>query len=345
MTYQGRLTDENGEPLNGTYTMTFGIYDASSSGDLVHSERETVDVSQGLFDAVVGPGSAVGGLSPEDLAQPLWLEVQVSDGNITETLSPRQQLYGAPYAFTLLPGTYISQSMDSNIFGAGGATAVLNVVNSFGGSGSNPALPALRVSGDTGIALTGAAGVDGTGEGGSIEGDTSGADGDLILRSNDAVGIYLNQENAGTQGFLDVFDGAGNIICVINESGDLTCDGTKSAVTDVDGERRRVYAMESPEVWFEDFGTASLSAGEASVTIDPQFAQTVNLTEDYRVFVTPLDDCNGLYVTDKTETSFKVGELNGGMSSVGFDYRIIAKRAGYEDARLEPAGVGAQGED
>jgi len=51
--------------------------------------------------------------------------------------------------------------------------------------------------------------------------------------------------------------------------------------------------------------------------------------------LTPLGDCNGLYVADKTATGFEVRESGGGASSVGFDYRIVAKRTGYEDVRME----------
>ena len=37
----------------------------------------------------------------------------------------------------------------------------------------------------------------------------------------------------------------------------------------------------------------------------------------------------------KTPTSFEVRELGGGDASIAFDYRIVAKRLGYEDVRLE----------
>ena len=164
MTYQGRLTDENGKVLNGTYTMTFSIYDDGTSGNQIYSQSEAVDVEDGLFDAVVGPSSGVSGVAPEELAQPLWLEVRVSDGSVTETLDPRQRLYGAPYAFTLLPGAVISEAMDSTVFGAGGAKAVLNVVNSHEGTSGNPPLPALRVVGNLELS-DGAIQVDGAGVG------------------------------------------------------------------------------------------------------------------------------------------------------------------------------------
>jgi hypothetical protein len=61
-------------------------------------------------------------------------------------------------------------------------------------------------------------------------------------------------------------------------SGGLAGIGTKSAIVATkDYGWRSLYAMESPQNWFEDFGKATLTAGEAMVTIDSIFAQTVNL--------------------------------------------------------------------
>ena len=106
-----------------------------------------------------------------------------------------------------------------------------------------------------------------------------------------------------------------------------------------------LYAIQSTENWFEDFGAASLKDGEAVVEIEALFAQTVNLSEDYRVFLTPLGDCNGLYVAEKTATSFTVHELGGGSADVDFDYRLVAKRLGYETERLEPVSASLQSDD
>jgi hypothetical protein len=55
----------------------------------------------------------------------------------------------------------------------------------------------------------------------------------------------------------------------------------------------------------------------------------------YHVFLTPNGDSKGLYVSRKTATSFEVREQGGGTSSVTFDYRIVAKRVGPENLRLE----------
>ena len=182
-------------------------------------------------------------------------------------------------------------------------------------------------------------------DGPSIWGDQTGNLGDLILKSNDDVHVYLEQTDpGGSSGYLYVHNNAGATVWRVFENGDTWSAGTKAALVNTEeyGERT-LYAMESPEVWFEDFGTAQLADGQATVTIEPLFLQTINTEVPYHVFVTPLGDCNGLYVTNKTATSFEVRELGGGTANIEFDYRIVAKRLGFEDLRLEPPDL--QGEE
>ena len=92
--------------------------------------------------------------------------------------------------------------------------------------------------------------------------------------------------------------------------------------------------MEAPENWFEDAGSARLVNGQAAVNLETVFGQTVNTDIEYHVFLTPKGDCKGLYIAKESPTSFVVRELAGGVSSVAFDYRIMAKRKGYENIRL-----------
>ena len=91
--------------------------------------------------------------------------------------------------------------------------------------------------------------------------------------------------------------------------------------------------MESPENWLEDFGSAKLMNGQTSVALDPIFVEMVNTAVPYHVFLTPNGDCT-LYTTQKNSLSFKVSSHDG-ESNCEFDYRIIAKRKGYENVRLE----------
>jgi hypothetical protein len=119
--------------------------------------------------------------------------------------------------------------------------------------------------------------------------------------------------------------------------GDFTATGTKSAIVETrDYGWRSLYAVESPQNWFEDFGRATLSGGEAVVPIEQIFAQTVNLDKDYHVFLTPIGNCS-LYVADMSSHSFTVRAQEGAACEITFDYRIIAARLDYEDLRLKPA--------
>jgi hypothetical protein len=157
---------------------------------------------------------------------------------------------------------------------------------------------------------------------------------DLYIKSNDELYFFLDQNNDSLSE-LRVYAGDGSTVCRMEENGNLTCNGTKSAVVKVGEERRRMYGIESSEVWFEDFGSGSLQNGKTVINVDPLFAGTVNLSAGYHVFLTPLGDCKGLYVTSKTVKDFEVHELEGGITNVSFDYRIVAHRAGYEHLRME----------
>jgi len=124
--------------------------------------------------------------------------------------------------------------------------------------------------------------------------------------------------------------------CFIDVKGNLGCSGSKSAVVPVAAGSRSValYAVESPQNWFEDFGSGQLSNGSAIVPLETVFAQTVNSQLEYHVFLTPKGDCKGLYVFNETPSGFEVHELGAGTSNVGFDYRIVALRKDYENIRL-----------
>jgi len=115
--------------------------------------------------------------------------------------------------------------------------------------------------------------------------------------------------------------------------GNLAVMGQKAALvqTATHGQRE-VYAVESPGEWFEDFGSAKLINAEAIVKVDPVFGETVNTDREYHVFVTASGRC-GLYVAEKQPSFFRVQRLSGSRGC-SFDYRIVAKRRGYESIRL-----------
>jgi hypothetical protein len=124
--------------------------------------------------------------------------------------------------------------------------------------------------------------------------------------------------------------------CGIGGNGDLSCTGQVKALVSAGNGTRTVetYSVQSPENWMEDFGSGQVNHGVAVVKIDPAYGETVTADSSYHVFLTPNGDSKGLYVINKTATSFEVRESSGGTSSLSFDYRIVAKRRGFEAQRL-----------
>mgnify|MGYP001041663012 CR=1 FL=1 len=100
---QGRLTDASGNPLDGTYNLTFRLYEASSGGTALCSDTRSVNVEDGLFSDYMDH------CYNDVYGQKVWLGIEVgSDGEMT----PRQVIYPVPYALSLVPGAVISYTSD-----------------------------------------------------------------------------------------------------------------------------------------------------------------------------------------------------------------------------------------
>lgn len=194
-----------------------------------------------------------------------------------------------------------------------------------------------------GVALATSAGA--VGVRGDLEVPTaSGAAGQfLTLSPNSVAGQFANFSRQGLilQGLSGPFDATQVEVFRVDSSGNLhitgnlTVDGTKSSTAKLqDGKEVALYAVESPENWFEDFGSSELNNGVAWVPLDASFAQAANASVAYHVFLTPNGDSNGLYVARKTTAGFEIREHGGGTSNVAFDYRIVARRRGYEEIRM-----------
>ena len=121
--------------------------------------------------------------------------------------------------------------------------------------------------------------------------------------------------------------------------GDFTVvNGAKSAaVAHPDGTHRRLYCVESPESWFEDFGSGQLDGGCADIVIDPDFAAMVDLSS-YHVFLTQYDAHHVLAVSDRTPNGFRV-HANSPDGNGEFSWRVVARRRDIRSARLEPVTI------
>jgi hypothetical protein len=171
-------------------------------------------------------------------------------------------------------------------------------------------------------------GVHGRGSGGmGVVGTSSGETG-VYGHSDQWTGVVGSTHNTRTN-YAGYFWGP------VGVKGNFTVWGKKSAAVPFpDGSHRLMYAVESPESWFEDFGRARLVRGVARVRIDRGFAAVIS-GNDYSVFITLEGDCCGVYVSRRSKDTFEVRELQGGRSSVRFAYRIVARRKDVKPDRFE----------
>jgi hypothetical protein len=163
----------------------------------------------------------------------------------------------------------------------------------------------------------------------------------LSIKGHGLVGATASAGAAAVVGATNGVDGAyaaafyGPVIV----GGPFTVvGGAKSAaVPHPDGSHRRLYCMESPESWFEDFGQARLECGAADVMIDPDFAAVVD-TKDYQVFLTEYDRHSDLCVVDRTPTGFRV-ESKDAAADAPFGWRVVAKRSDIRAERFAPVTI------
>lgn len=110
--YQGRLTDAAGTALpNGNYTLKLELFDQATGGQLVWGEtRANVPLVSGIFNIILGGAGStpVAGAAVNDLgfafgSSDRYLQTSIvsgPNGNIGQTLAPRQQLASVPYAMS-----------------------------------------------------------------------------------------------------------------------------------------------------------------------------------------------------------------------------------------------------
>jgi hypothetical protein len=93
MNYQGLLRDSIGSPVtDGSYTLTFRLYDVETGGTALWTEGQTVDVAGGILNVKLGKVTPLTGL---EFDVPYWLGITVEDES---ELTPRVELATVPYA-------------------------------------------------------------------------------------------------------------------------------------------------------------------------------------------------------------------------------------------------------
>src|SRR3989339_616261 len=123
----------------------------------------------------------------------------------------------------------------------------------------------------------------------------------------------------------------------IDENGVLKINLTNN------GFDKEMFGLTSTDVELTLSGSGKLQNGEKIIDlseVDENFVKNISDKTPLKVMITLTEAGNGIYIAEKTQTSFKIKELNGGMSNSSFDWLVIARRSGYDDPvtpQAEPA--------
>jgi hypothetical protein len=122
-TYQGQLRD-GGTNANGAYTMIFKLYDAVTSGNQIGSAiTNSPTLGNGLFTVNLNFGAGAFNGSAR------WLDITISNGGVTQTLSPRVQVLPAPYALYAAVAATVTNGAIMNAQLAGNAVNKTNIAS------------------------------------------------------------------------------------------------------------------------------------------------------------------------------------------------------------------------
>ncbi|MBI3096814.1 MAG: hypothetical protein HYY93_01000, partial [Planctomycetes bacterium] len=206
---QGRLTDNTGACLTGSYSFQIDLYDAPGGGTLLYSDTQgAVTVTDGIYNIEIGAGS--GGPINQSVfsgCPDVWIEIIVGG----ETLSPRTHLTSVAYAFcaNLLDGmdstAFAPASGSVNYLGTTGGT-LSGSLNADGGVSTTAGNLTLTSSTSTvvvsgGASVTGSLGVLGAANFTSLI--TANAGIDLTGQPLVNLGAPVAGTDAATKGYVD----------------------------------------------------------------------------------------------------------------------------------------------
>jgi hypothetical protein len=92
LSWQGVLQDNNGDLLDGQYTITTKIFYAQTGGNQLWAESQAITIENGITNLILGKTTALN----LDFEEPYWLEITIDNGNPLD----RIELTSVPYAFT-----------------------------------------------------------------------------------------------------------------------------------------------------------------------------------------------------------------------------------------------------
>jgi hypothetical protein len=121
LNFQAQLLDLTGNPVSDdNYSIIFRIYDSASNGNVLWSETQTVTTHNGILSVLLGSLNPINIIFNDNC----WLGIQISTGS---ELSPRQRIYGVPFAISSGNATDVTgQDIHPRSVAIDGVGAVIN---------------------------------------------------------------------------------------------------------------------------------------------------------------------------------------------------------------------------
>ena len=309
-----------------------------------------LEVASGTFDAINGHSNSVGGFLGRETNipipnQPALLGAGVYASNpAAGYASSFAQSSGAA---TVAAAIAFSSVWIANYNLVDNASAAFNPPGSYSQLNvTNAALGGLQ------------AGHRAWGERGTVAGNVGWTLGGLYTantQNQDAIGVWgtaiSNSVFERTGGYFESdqytapfnyqYAWVGGVVGGVNRK--ITGTGTVAEIVPTENHGRvTLICPESPEYWYQDYGTVQLVNGMAHVEFDAILADiiVVDAAHPVRVFCTPVDmpHFNGVTITNRTATGFDLVELNGGTHSGSVDYQLIAKpKTNFGEGRFPQA--------
>jgi hypothetical protein len=309
-----------------------------------------LDVSSGTADAVYGHSNNVGAYLGYETNFSFGVPAQNALGSGVYATNPAAN-YGSVFAQSTGAATTAASAAYSNVW-----IAQYNLVNNSSAT-ANPSASSnvLTVSSSTlggGHSALFAYSDRGTTAGNP--GFTIGVDAIADAQNQDAFGVSGAAYTDAGLSFGGAFEGlsyAGVTYAYAYVGGTpngvtarkILGTGTVSEIVPTARHGRvTLTAPESPEYWYQEFGSVQMMNGKAHIELDPITADivVVDAQNPIRAFCTPADmpQFNGVTTMNQTATGIDVVELNGGQHNGTLHYMLTLKpKTNYGEGRYPQA--------
>ncbi len=306
--------------------VAFGITQTGGGPSGLFKINSTLSAKDALLGQTNGFGAAVHGINTGTAGNAGFFE-STNAGNANSTIFARAFNVGNAGVFLVNNVTSKASAVVGQTTGVGPAIVAIARTGAGGTFSSSGKETLLATNTGSGAAIHG------------VNTQLGNAAAFENVKSTNGLPVLAVTNRGG--GFAAVFGATtanGKGVLIQTQSGAVglqVVNGTKNAVVATPSGAKALYTEESTEVWFTDYGFGKLEKGRARILFDPSFAQTINPDEPYHVFLQPRGRAE-LYVGETTPLGFEVA-LKDGDPNAEFSYRIVARRLGFEQKRLERA--------